>query len=339
MAGTGRVVGMMLAGLTLCCLPVSLVLAGDLAPGQRDRAFKNPDPTPPPPPIVQHYDPAPALWELSDEDTTIYLFGTYHFLPPGFRWRSAQFDRIVAESDELIVETSDSDLSDDDFETAIGEIFGSISDRTPTSEKLSPAASAKWLRMLDQTGMPVEAMDRMPPLLAMMTLGVGFSMGTGSSNDYGVETVLEAEFEKAGKPVGSIEQALPVLTGLLAIDESLLIDQLEDDLAAWDGEDIGSMLSDAEDSPAGSDAEPFAQEHAWAQGEVPGEELFGDTPFETEMSRVLLIDRNRAWAGWLDERLDTPGTVLVAVGAGHFEGEVSVLAMLADRGLVARRIN
>jgi hypothetical protein len=48
--------------------------------------------------------------------------------------------------------------------------------------------------------------------------------------------------------------------------------------------------------------------------------------------------RNRAWADWLERRLDQPGTVLFAVGAGHLAGRDSVQELLERRGLAARRV-
>lgn len=39
-------------------------------------------------------DPDPALWVVRDEDTTVYLFGTIHFLPKGLSW----FDEAVKDS-------------------------------------------------------------------------------------------------------------------------------------------------------------------------------------------------------------------------------------------------
>src|SRR5690348_14802900 len=48
----------------------------------------------------------PALWEVSDPDTTIYLFGTIHLLPDGLKWRTPKFDKAVADSQELVVETT-----------------------------------------------------------------------------------------------------------------------------------------------------------------------------------------------------------------------------------------
>ena len=38
-------------------------------------------------------------------------------------------------------------------------------------------------------------------------------------------------------------------------------------------------------------------------------------------------------------RMQTPGTVFVAVGAGHLAGKDSVLVQLADRGIYSARVN
>ena len=47
----------------------------------------------------------------------------------------------------------------------------------------------------------------------------------------------------------------------------------------------------------------------------------------------------RRWADWVAARLQTPGTVFVAVGAGHLAGRDSLLVQLAQRGLECRRVN
>ena len=90
------------------------------------------------------------------------------------------------------------------------------------------------------------------------------------------------------------------------------------------------------DDPDGLD---LALEHNWAKGGEIENLDFGEGEFGVLFEKILLEDRNRAWAAWLDERLDSPGTVLVAVGAGHFSGPTSVQAMLAERGLSAERID
>ena len=43
--------------------------------------------------------------------------------------------------------------------------------------------------------------------------------------------------------------------------------------------------------------------------------------------------RNANWAEWLAKRLEEPGTVMVAVGAGHLAGKGSVQELLKAKGL------
>jgi len=54
---------------------------------------------------------------------------------------------------------------------------------------------------------------------------------------------------------------------------------------------------------------------------------------------VLLTERNRRWAAWIKARMAKPGTVFLAVGAGHLAGSDSVVADLGKAGLTAERVN
>jgi len=46
----------------------------------------------------------------------------------------------------------------------------------------------------------------------------------------------------------------------------------------------------------------------------------------------MMTDRNERWIPQIIALLDEPGTVLVAVGAGHLAGEDSVIKMLRAEG-------
>jgi uncharacterized protein YbaP (TraB family) len=56
------------------------------------------------------------------------------------------------------------------------------------------------------------------------------------------------------------------------------------------------------------------------------------------MVETLLIDRNKNWANWIGQRMKRPGTVFLAVGAGHLAGNDSVIAMLKREGYRIRRV-
>ena len=58
-----------------------------------------------------------------------------------------------------------------------------------------------------------------------------------------------------------------------------------------------------------------------------------------ETYRMMFTERNDRWADWIRARMQTPGTVFVAVGAGHLAGPDSVLVRLAERGIASRRVD
>jgi len=44
------------------------------------------------------------MWVIEDADSTIYLTGTVHLLPPDVEWRNARLDKAIGDADELWVE-------------------------------------------------------------------------------------------------------------------------------------------------------------------------------------------------------------------------------------------
>ena len=79
---------------------------------------------------------------------------------------------------------------------------------------------------------------------------------------------------------------------------------------------------------------------AWAAGDVAEiarsfSAEFHDSP---ELQAALLARRNANWAGWVERRMTQPGSVMVAVGAGHLAGDGSVQEMLKRRGYRVTRV-
>jgi len=79
---------------------------------------------------------------------------------------------------------------------------------------------------------------------------------------------------------------------------------------------------------------------AWKAGDADAIDTLMNQPMREEtpeVYKVLLIDRNVAWAARIKQALDTPGRKLVAVGAGHLVGPDGVPAMLEAEGVAAPR--
>jgi len=288
-------------------------------------------------PPVQDYEPSPALWKLADADTTIYIFGTFHVLPEGFRWRTPLLDKVIDDADEVVFESREDDPKEapDGEPVASAEelrfmqLFADYRSETPLSERIDPANRGKLARMLELAGLASEQIEYAPPMITMFAIGLAMSEAEGSQRSLGVETVIEAEFKANGRPISAIEDPVAVLEALLAIDETQIVAMLDEGLAEWDG----CTLID----PGETD---WSAEHQWAQGKLDGLELaeWAEDPFSAALYDVLLKDRNLAWIDWLEARMTQPGKILLAVGAGHMEGPDSVIALLAARGWSVERL-
>ena len=52
-------------------------------------------------PIPRAEGAGPPLWVVKDADSTVYLFGTIHYLRPGTAWGSDKVDAAFAEADQF----------------------------------------------------------------------------------------------------------------------------------------------------------------------------------------------------------------------------------------------
>ena len=146
----------------------------------------------------------PAMWQVADRDTTVYLFGTIHLLPKDYAWRTAAFDKAVAGSQGLIIETI---VDSANPQGIAGELarLGFRDGLAPIATRVPPEKRALLEAAIAKTGIPRPAFDRMETwAAAFMLLGTQFK-DLGLIGDEGVENVLRASFTQAGKPVGQLE--------------------------------------------------------------------------------------------------------------------------------------
>ena len=77
----------------------------------------------------------------------------------------------------------------------------------------------------------------------------------------------------------------------------------------------------------------------WGEGDADGlAKAMNAEEADAGLTELLLTRRNKAWAEWINARLDKPGTVFMAVGAGHLAGPDSVQEQLSVRGLATTRL-
>lgn len=262
--------------------------------------------------------PGPALWRLSDGDTTVYLFGTIHVLPDGTPWYDARIERAFTSADTLVTEV---DLRDATHVAASLAGAATLPSGSTLRAMLNDEDRAQYEVAMAELGLAPEALDNFEPWLVALNLNLLPLLRAGYDPSSGVEAALETRAQ--GKSRAALER-------------------LEQHIALFDQMDQAQQLSYLNLSVDGmAEVVPSVNLMVaeWLQGDSASlDALLNADMGDGYLNDRLLISRNVNWAGWIAQRMEQPGTVFVAVGAGHLVGDGSVQDQLRQRGLVVTRV-
>ena len=266
----------------------------------------------------------PALWQVSDADTTIYLFGTIHLLPDDIQWRTAKFDKALQGSQQLIVETIVDQKDPTKVMSAMASLAFNQPNLRPLAQRVSAAKRPALEAAIKKSGFPPQAFDRMETWAAAFILLGNQYREMHLKGDSGVEAVLRDTFNTEGKPVGELETNL---------EQFGFFDRLPEKAQE-------ALLEGAIDDSKSADAEFTGMLSAWSNGDVQGiaRTFDRDLSGSPELAQALIHQRNANWSKWIEHRMTQPGALMIAVGAGHLAGKDSVIAMLQRDGYRVRRV-
>ena len=240
----------------------------------------------------------PALYVVNDEDTIIYLFGTFHALDGKSEWFNDEVRTAFRGSHQLMLET----LIPDHLK----------SPRVP--------------RQTQGMGLqPVGPFAGSASFLSTSKTVMSAGRSQGMSTARGADTVLRDAADDAGMPVGGLETfefqmgMFSKLPGARPPSDPVA--------AARTKAAVAAMLTELQAAWNKGDIERFAPMLDQMETRSP------------EIYRVMFDDRNGRWAQWIARRLQQPGVVFVAVGAGHLAGKDSVQHKLGKYGIRTARVN
>jgi uncharacterized protein YbaP (TraB family) len=262
--------------------------------------------------------PGPALWKVADADTTIYLFGTVHALPQGKEWFDGRIERAFTASEEIVTEV---DLRDQTASAAAMQSAGMLPEGMSLREMMTPDNRRQFEAALVGLGLPVESLDRLEPWMATLTMSLLPLLRQGYQTESGVEMALAARAgDKQRGALETIAQQIDLFDGMPMDAQLTFLDKTVE------------AMPEAKTSLDAMVAE-------WIEGDADAlAALLNAELDDPVLYRRLLTQRNANWAGWIQQRLAQPGTVFVAVGAGHLAGADSVQRQLARRGVKVERI-
>lgn len=257
----------------------------------------------------------PALWIARDHDTTIYLFGTIHLLKPEVQWFEGNVRTAFDQSQDVVLEVAEDETG---TQSKLMQRALDIDGPTITS-RLPEASRAKYLTALESHGLAPILFERVKPWFAAITLAVLPLRNFGYDPASGADHQIKLMAKEAGKTLIGLETSDQQIGFFESLPDPLQIQMLDETLNELPqlGDTIGNMIT------------------AWSAGEPEKLAVLMNDTLEVnpELEQRLLTDRNVRWADWITARMDKPGTVFMAVGAGHLAGASSVQALLAQRGI------
>ena len=285
---------------------LALALSGGVAAQEAEVATTQQAPT------------GPALWQVADDDTTIYLFGTVHALPAEMQWYDDRIRNAFDRSDEFVTEIDMANAASASQSIARKAM---LPQGTTLRSLMTIENRNEYEAVLESLNLPLAALDQVEPWYAAMNLSLLPLLTEGYSPESGVETSLQAKAE--GKRRAALE----------TIDQQIdLFDTLPMEAQL-------TFLDETVESVSRAKSTLDAMVAEWAVGDADQLAVLMNAELDDpELYKRLLTDRNANWADWIAQRLEQPGKVFIAVGAGHLAGTGSVQEQLAARGIEVTRI-
>jgi uncharacterized protein len=258
----------------------------------------------------------PALWKVTNGTSTVYLYGSVHLLKHEAVWDTPKVEKALAESQELWLE-----IKDGDNPAAMQPLLAKygVDPTTTLSAKLDDSYREKLARALQSIGAPPNALDKLRPWLASVSLSIAPLQKAGYDPNAGVDKLLKAAADKRGETVRAFETTEQQLRYFADMSPAEEVEMLRQTLDEFD--ETLDLLD--------------RMEAAWERGDDAEIATLMRKDLSDDMYNLLIVRRNQNFARQIAARMRTPGVAFVAVGAGHLAGPDSVQAQLRGYGLNA----
>ena len=269
--------------------------------------------------------PSPALWRVSDADSSLILFGTIGTLPKGAAWRSRSLAAAIDEAETLWFEAPVGEAAG---AARAGEIFtaeGSLPRGRELPSLLGEAHRQAFAAVVASAGLAPGAIDPLKPWAAFVVLSSRVNAGEGLDPSEGVDAALLTEAQSRDRKVryfSTIEETLGVLTKMPEKAQVDLLGFLIDD---WAEQQVGA-------GPAFE---------AWRVGDVEATDDFLNRAMRERAPAAyqrLVASRNEQFADAIAEILKGQATAFAALSANFTVGEGALPELLAARGFTVERI-
>lgn len=273
---------------------------------------------------VRAEPPVPLLWKVSDDDSSLYLLGSFHLLAADDYPLSADVEAAFAEASSLLFELAPGELESGALPVRMAEV---ATRRRPGSleQDLGTDTWAELRRYTEANGLSLAHLSGFDPWFVGLTIGLLELGKQGLDPALGLDRYFMRAATRTAKPAAGLELA----------EEQIAL------LAGMSLDEQRQMLAEALEQARGGQPRSRELHRAWRAGDA--DRLWRDMAADMKrdypaLYRRINVQRNDAWLPVLERSLARDGDVLVVVGALHLLGEDGVVEKLRAKGYQVERI-
>jgi uncharacterized protein YbaP (TraB family) len=263
---------------------------------------------------------APAIWEVSDADSKVWLFGSVHVLPKEMTWRTPKLDELIRQSEQIYFEADIGPLGQ--LAVIINGIKIGFGEKVDWVAGLTPEQKDKLTAAVTPLGLTIDQLGTFQPWLADAMIQETVIEHLGYTPSAGVDATLQAELPKERKAYFETVASQLALLAADPVDVQLKRLMITVDTVPTLGEEMTDMAN------------------AWSTGDVDAlaKEIADDPTMDESFTKSLVTNRNADWLTTIVGLLKDNHNDLIVVGAGHLAGDGSVVDLLAKAGFTVQRI-
>ena len=262
----------------------------------------------------------PAIWVVSDENSTLYLYGTVHLIPIGMDWQREDLWDAFDRAGSVWFEVPNDDRARD-----ISDQLTRIKGYQPPGQRLSKdwdQYETKLLEIASVSGdIPLPVLDTLQPWLAGDLITLAAAQQAGLSADLSADEALRSRARRSSKYVRYLDR----IQDQIALSADLPQDEQTENL----------LRTLERYNKIGPELNAIAKE--WVEGDVSGLNTRLSQAVTGENRERLFTARNERWVDEFATWMEGSGTGFAAVGVGHLVGEDSLITLLREAGFEVKR--
>ena len=269
------------------------------------------------------YD-GPAMWKITDRDSTLYLFGTVHLMQPDIDWQKRDMQAAFDDVGTVFFETPDDEKSV--LQTSILQReYGVYTNGERLSDQLDGINLNRLTAAAYNAEVPLARLEGFKPWLAADILTVAGADIAGLRYANSADAQMRTKAKRADKSIRALDTVETYFEAVAKQPRWVRMQAFEDTI-----QNFNTLVRDLKTINA-----------AWLIGNTERLEIEVLIPAREnspELYAALFTQRNKNWVTTLDEFMKGDSNAMVVVGIGHLLGEGGLPTRFEDLGFTVERV-